>query len=55
MTAPRRVIDTSAWIEWLTGSPLGKKLSKEFPEKTLCIVPTRGCQLTQICQNLSTS
>jgi predicted nucleic acid-binding protein len=40
MTAPRRVIDTSAWIEWLTGSPLGKKLSKEFPEKTLCIVPT---------------
>jgi predicted nucleic acid-binding protein len=40
MTAPRRVIDTSAWIEWLTDSPLGKKLSKEFPEKTLCIVPT---------------
>jgi len=40
MTAPRRVIDTSAWIEWLTGSPLGKRLGKEFPEKTLCIVPT---------------
>lgn len=40
MTAPRRAIDTSAWIEWLTGSPLGKKLSKEFPAKALCIVPT---------------
>jgi len=40
MTAPRRVIDTSTWIEWLIGSPLGKKLTKEFPEKTLCIVPT---------------
>jgi len=22
MTAPRHVIDTSAWIEWLTGSAL---------------------------------
>jgi predicted nucleic acid-binding protein len=40
MTARRRVIDTSAWIEWLIGSPLGKKLGKEFPEKILCIVPT---------------
>lgn len=35
-----RVVDTSAWIEWLTGSPLGKRLGKEFPDKTLCIVPT---------------
>lgn len=40
MAAPLRVIDTSAWIEWLVGSPIGKKLAKEFPEKTLCIVPT---------------
>ena len=40
MAAPLRVVDTSAWIEWLTGSALGKKLSKEFPEKTHCIVPT---------------
>ena len=23
-----RVVDTSAWIEWLVGSPLGKKLAK---------------------------
>lgn len=35
-----RVVDTSAWIEWLTGSLLGKKLGMEFPEKTHCIVPT---------------
>lgn len=35
-----RVVDTSAWIEWLTGSPLGKKLVKEFPDKPNCIVPT---------------
>lgn len=40
MAAPLRVVDTSAWIEWLVGSPIGKKLAKEFPEKTLCIVPT---------------
>jgi predicted nucleic acid-binding protein len=40
MAAPLRVIDTSAWIEWLVGSALGKKLAKEFPEKQLCIVPT---------------
>ncbi|WP_087882005.1 type II toxin-antitoxin system VapC family toxin [Caballeronia mineralivorans] len=35
-----RVIDTSAWIEWLVGSALGKKLSKEFPDKSRCVVPT---------------
>ena len=40
MAAAMRVVDTSAWIEWLTGSPLGKKLGKEFPDKPLCIVPT---------------
>jgi predicted nucleic acid-binding protein len=40
MAAPLRVVDTSVWIEWLVGSPIGKKLAKEFPEKTLCIVPT---------------
>ena len=40
MTAALRVVDTSAWIEWLTGSPLGKKLGKTFPDKSLCIVPT---------------
>ena len=40
MAAALRVVDTSAWIEWLTGNPLGKKLGKEFPDKPLCIVPT---------------
>ena len=40
MAAVTRVVDTSAWIEWLTGSPLGKKLVKEFPDKPHCIVPT---------------
>ena len=34
------VVDTSAWIEWLVGSPLGKKLGKEIPDKSECIVPT---------------
>ncbi|MGH8283812.1 MAG: type II toxin-antitoxin system VapC family toxin [Gammaproteobacteria bacterium] len=35
-----RVVDTSAWIEWLLDSSLGKKLAKEFPTKNQCIVPT---------------
>lgn len=33
MAAPLRVVDTSAWIEWLTGSALGKKLGKQLPDK----------------------
>lgn len=40
MAAPLRVVDTSAWIEWLTGSTLGKTLGKQFPDKARCIVPT---------------
>lgn len=40
MAAPLRVVDTSAWIEWLVGSAVGKKLANAFPEKALCIVPT---------------
>lgn len=35
-----RVVDTSAWIEWLIGSPLGKKLGKEVPNRQECVVPT---------------
>jgi len=35
-----RVVDTSAWIEWLAGSTLGKKLRKELPDKARCLVPT---------------
>src|SRR5690606_38428718 len=40
MAVPLRVVDTSAWIEWLTGSELGKKLREQFPDKPQCIVPT---------------
>lgn len=40
MATPLRVIDTSAWIEWLVASPIGKSLAKEMPDKDLCIVPT---------------
>jgi predicted nucleic acid-binding protein len=35
-----RVVDTSAWIEWLTGSTLGRKLTKELPDRARWIVPT---------------
>jgi predicted nucleic acid-binding protein len=35
-----RVVDSSAWIEWLTGSALGRKLAKEIPDRSECIVPT---------------
>jgi len=35
-----RVVDTSAWVEWLIGGPLGRKLGKEFPDRSKCIVPT---------------
>jgi predicted nucleic acid-binding protein len=38
--ATQRVVDTSAWIEWLTDSALGQKLGKQFPDKAQCIVPT---------------
>ncbi len=40
MAVPLRVVDTSAWIEWLTGSTLGKKLGRQLPDKSQCIVPT---------------
>jgi predicted nucleic acid-binding protein len=40
MAAPLRLVDTSVWIEWLTGSALGKTLAKQFPDKPQCIVPT---------------
>ena len=40
MAGPLHVVDTSAWIEWLTGSALGQKLGKRFPRKAQCIVPT---------------
>lgn len=35
-----RVVDTSAWIEWLVGGESRKALRQEFPDKSGCIVPT---------------
>ena len=35
-----RVVDTSAWIEWLTGSALGKQVENELPEGAQWVVPT---------------
>lgn len=40
MTAAACVVDTSAWIEWLTGSDLGEIIGKALPERPHCIVPT---------------
>lgn len=40
MAAPLCVVDTSAWIEWLIGSALGKTMGKQFPDRAQCIVPT---------------
>ncbi len=40
MAENSKVVDTSAWIEWLAGSTTGKALAKRFPEKDRCIVPT---------------
>ena len=34
------LVDTSAWIEWLTGSPTGEKLSGHMPEQSVWLVPT---------------
>ena len=38
--ASARVVDTSAWIEWLAGSAAGKKVGKHLPDKDQCIVPS---------------
>lgn len=35
-----RVIDTSAWIEWLIASPLRERLAQEIPAREQCFVPT---------------
>jgi len=35
-----RLVDTSAWIEWLTGSALGTTLATELPDRTQWLVPT---------------
>jgi predicted nucleic acid-binding protein len=35
-----RLVDTSVWIEWLAGSPLGIKLAAELPDRAQWLVPT---------------
>lgn len=35
-----RLVDTSAWVEWLVGSPLGTTLAAELPETAQWLVPT---------------
>ncbi|MGL5115863.1 MAG: type II toxin-antitoxin system VapC family toxin [Beijerinckiaceae bacterium] len=34
------VIDTSAWIEWLIGSPVGDRLTEHWPQREDVVVPT---------------
>jgi predicted nucleic acid-binding protein len=34
------LVDTSAWIEWLIGSPTGEKLAEHLPEQADWLVPT---------------
>jgi predicted nucleic acid-binding protein len=35
-----QLVDTSVWIEWLIGSPLGISLAGELPDRTQWLVPT---------------
>ncbi len=35
-----RLVDTSAWIEWLTGSAVGKAVAPELPKADEWLVPT---------------
>jgi len=35
-----RLVDTSAWIEWLIGSPVGAALATDLPERGQWLVPT---------------
>jgi predicted nucleic acid-binding protein len=35
-----RLVDTSAWIEWLIGSAPGVTLASELPDRTEWLVPT---------------
>jgi len=34
------LIDTSAWIEWLIGSPAGKRVGARIPSREEWVVPT---------------
>ena len=35
-----RVVDTSAWIEWLIGSPLAARIASRLPTQSEWVVPT---------------
>ena len=35
-----RLVDTSAWIEWLIGSPAGAAVARALPERGQWLVPT---------------
>jgi len=35
-----RLVDTSAWIEWLIGSPTGEAVAASIPEREDWLVPT---------------
>lgn len=35
-----RLVDTSAWVEWLTDTPLGRDLASELPAPEDWLVPT---------------
>ena len=34
------VVDSSAWIDWLTDGSLSQQLAKKIPERSACLVPT---------------
>jgi uncharacterized protein with PIN domain len=36
----KRVVDSSAWIEWLVDGPASAALAAEFPARADCIFPT---------------
>jgi predicted nucleic acid-binding protein len=35
-----RLVDTSAWIEWLIGSSVGHRVALDLPERQQWVVPT---------------
>ena len=35
-----RLVDTSAWVEWLVGSPIGEQVANSLPERESWLAPT---------------
>jgi predicted nucleic acid-binding protein len=35
-----RLVDTSAWVEWLIGSPTGERVAQALPDKDEWLTPT---------------